>query len=830
MASNKAIEHAPQCGDLTVESLTFHNNNVVGVFSYLETAPAYHEICKYLMNCPLAEAFTKTPSMVYQNFLREFWCTTIAYDPNPPTNYSKVHPLKEYKIKFSVMNGKNPLTLDFETFTESTRLDYTKDAYVSHPSTEEVKAELAKIVDDLILLDRTPRPENCISCGLENFAHICYLVLLGLDYTQDESFGSSPTILSNSNFSKGPSKVTPIELTDFMVTVNKFSSGTIPDPQDPKRNIQLASTGLPFTLDVGTHKSQPLPEGTNIDPKDSGGNVQPANRGLPSTDSDKGAIKTTPFLEGPCGDKELEGLKPPADMEPQTNPVADLLETDAKYQVDQPQSSRLSDDEKVFAAGEDMDEDTQADEEEVHSPPPNTDKPELSPVQDTNESTSDSSPELKKYDNILPLTKRQLVKYLRKVSRVLFNRITKDQWAHHEEAAVSYTDLRASIKGYYEENVDHKDQTDKLVQVTRDSLDKTATDRTNLLKALTEVNETLKVIQDAVKDDLALNKKVIEATEAYTKNLTALTELLTLNLGPRMIAFESSQAEIRSELSSLKQDTSDVKSMMTEIYQAFRVVTEEPPSYTEGETEYMETHDTDTNKVEKEQVSEEPKHFLKEKEKVLLLMINLNKQSWLKPHLFTLGQGRSDEEEAKRLAMTKTKVIKIVQEEAKKIGIDPKKVISAKACKKYERLKNIPKELGIQSALLALVLDKDQSQPSERKMKQMKLEPEIKVPGLECNRSLPKGIPFVNNMVIEEPEYGIFFTDVFGDQAFQRWNDIHKVRMESLVSYLVMASMVRTPENARFGLKLMKLIAKHPDQENLKSKKVKLKALGYKLD
>ncbi|GKC84878.1 hypothetical protein Tco_1140595 [Tanacetum coccineum] len=53
-----------------------------------------------------------------------------------------------------------------------------------------------------------------------------------------------------------------------------------------------------------------------------------------------------------------------------------------------------------------------------------------------------------------------------------------------------------------------------------------------------------------------------------------------------------------------------------------------------------------------------------------------------------------------------------------------------------------------------------------RKRKHMELEPEIKVPGLECNRSLPNGVPFVNNIVIEEPEYGIFFTDVFGDQAF----------------------------------------------------------------
>ncbi|GJY50241.1 hypothetical protein Tco_0441088 [Tanacetum coccineum] len=61
----------------------------------------------------------------------------------------------------------------------------------------------------------------------------------------------------------------------------------------------------------------------------------------------------------------------------------------------------------------------------------------------------------------------------------------------------------------------------------------------------------------------------------------------------------------------------------------------------------------------------------------------------------------------------------------------------------------------------------------------MELEPEIKVPGLECNRILPEGVLFVNNMVIEELEYVIFFTDVFGDQAFQRWNDIYKLRVKN---------------------------------------------------
>ncbi|GJY86952.1 hypothetical protein Tco_0500978 [Tanacetum coccineum] len=52
------------------------------------------------------------------------------------------------------------------------------------------------------------------------------------------------------------------------------------------------------------------------------------------------------------------------------------------------------------------------------------------------------------------------------------------------------------------------------------------------------------------------------------------------------------------------------------------------------------------------------------------------------------------------------------------------------------------------------------------KIKHMELEPEIRIPGLECSRGLPEGVSFVNNMVIEEPEYGLFFIDVFGDEAF----------------------------------------------------------------
>ncbi|GJR87824.1 hypothetical protein Tco_0211835 [Tanacetum coccineum] len=42
-------------------------------------------------------------------------------------------------------------------------------------------------------------------------------------------------------------------------------------------------------------------------------------------------------------------------------------------------------------------------------------------------------------------------------------------------------------------------------------------------------------------------------------------------------------------------------------------------------------------------------------------------------------------EEAKMFEITKTEVIKVIQEEAEKIGLDPKKIISAKAGEKFKK-------------------------------------------------------------------------------------------------------------------------------------------------
>ncbi|GJY05426.1 retrovirus-related pol polyprotein from transposon TNT 1-94, partial [Tanacetum coccineum] len=106
--------------------------------------------------------------------------------------------------------------------------------------------------------------------------------------------------------------------------------GTVPDPTRAKeKHITRMNTRWASTLDEGTRKSQPLPEGTTTDPKDSGGNDQPVDKGMPSMTSNKGTAKTTPRLEGPLRDKDLGGNKTPADMEPISPTVADPSGTGA---------------------------------------------------------------------------------------------------------------------------------------------------------------------------------------------------------------------------------------------------------------------------------------------------------------------------------------------------------------------------------------------------------------------------------------------------------------------------------------------------------------------
>lgn len=110
------------------------------------------------------------------------------------------------------------------------------------------------------------------------------------------------------------------------------------------------------------------------------------------------------------------------------------------------------------------------------------------------------------------------------------------------------------------------------------------------------------------------------------------------------------------------------------------------------------------------------------------------------------------------------------------------------------------------------------------------MEPEIKVPGLDYDRSLPEGICFMNNVVLEVPERGMCFTDEYGNPAFQRWSDIDWAGIKAMLGYLMMVSPIKSAENVRFCLYLKAMIEEHPDKHLLRSKRAKLEALGYKLD
>ncbi|GJW69354.1 putative reverse transcriptase domain-containing protein [Tanacetum coccineum] len=209
-----------------------------------------------------------------------------------------------------------------------------------------------------------------------------------------------------------------------------------------------------------------------------------------------------------------------------------------------------------------------------------------------------------------------------------------------------------------------------------------------------------------------------------------------------MSGVELSQTALKREISSFRKDTSEIKSMMTEMYAAFQghpspapsgsvtptlaltdiqanvkgenantTATEEPPSHTEGGTEeprlailILSIPSTATPKIDKgkgiatESDDDPSKKLVKASFIVrpgldepvrVKFMINgkvvyLTEQEiqyyWDKEE-----QIKKAEEEARLLTMTKPEVIKVVQEEDEKIGIDPKEIKGAKAGEMFKK-------------------------------------------------------------------------------------------------------------------------------------------------
>ncbi|GJT02890.1 hypothetical protein Tco_0824059 [Tanacetum coccineum] len=489
-------------------------------------------------------------------------------------------------------------------------------------------------------------------------------------------------LLNNTSFSKDLFKVIEIELTAHIIAVNNQKDSVFLVPLSIKKKkgkTQTVTLTLPKSYgpeasgSLSKKRKQPKPQKTPSETKVSSPKPTedfeqshsvssgiPTDKGLPSTASNEGMDKTTPCPEGPLGDKDLRGNKPPADMEPINPTIADPSGTCAKYQVDHTQFTKLryqsltrnealllsddervqeSDEEEVFEAGEDMDEDTQANIE-VQSPPPNVDKLDIDKFlrKDRPEFSSTS---LMKHSG-------------RNIKRLLSFMLTS----------------RLPLKG-------------------------------DILNALNGATEALKAIQDAVKEGHREGKAIVtdDQPEDQRKLVPASKEVRPDLDAPILVPYEINGKN-------------------------FQLTNEQ-------------------------------------------IQAPLDKEEKIKKAA----------EEAKMFEMTKTEVIKVVPEEAKKIGLYPKKIISAKAGEKFKKAQDAEHQ----------VLKREHSQKAKRAI-------ELRM------------------------------------KSLLKMNDIHKFGVYSLVSYLVMASMVKNQENSMFGLKLRKLIAEHPDQEKLQSKKVKLEALGYKLD
>ncbi|GJR20420.1 hypothetical protein Tco_0968947 [Tanacetum coccineum] len=214
-------------------------------------------------------------------------------------------------------------------------------------------------------------------------------------------------------------------LTEDSDQTQSVSSRQTAHPKDTERNIQLTVKGSYSPPDEGTRKSQPLPEGKTTNPKDSRGNDQPIDKGLPSMVSEEGTSKTKPLPEGTREDKDSKRFKPLAGDEMDE----DIQQADEE-EIQSPKPSKESSTE--IPTKETV-------SQEHQSPKPNKEKPKSSHARDTDACDSESSScsdIFKLYDNYMHITQRQLEK--------------------HEVAVVSYADLRAFIKDYYEENVDHR--------------------------------------------------------------------------------------------------------------------------------------------------------------------------------------------------------------------------------------------------------------------------------------------------------------------------------------------------------------------------------------
>nr|GEU66078.1 copia protein [Tanacetum cinerariifolium] len=502
------------------------------------------------------------------------------------------------------------------------------------------------------------------------------------------------------------------------------SSGQSTHPQDIEGNTQCAVKGFHSSLDEGTRSSKPLFEGKPIDAKDLG-------------------ETNNPLVSDPDHKKGKTSLK--------VKPYADtlILTTVADIQVllgDYEDGLKDVSDEQMLEAREEMDEEfiQSANEETQHA---HFTKTLLhNPFQQT--------------IGLLHLTKINLNPP--KIRRLMHQTLN-----HHYVLKLSgplKTTGQLSKESCIE---DFLATTFKQYENTYASLrnyEKIITQfKSEHATGLNRILANLQEVHNVVKEDPALNKKVLEAAEAYTKNSSNLTELLTMvknfdfpNLKSTVETFLAAVTAQNDHLAKWAESStlmawsvgpwmtsfSDPDAPVLISFEINEVATEagvDPKTLQRSKAgqEFIKIHDAEIKVHNRE-------HMEKLKKARELKKKSMKKYRW------TIISRRKPKAITNIHIHLNTKPVAIT-------------IYKGNDRRNFKTEGDSCRNWNISLPALGQVL----SLTSGRKRKAQELEYEVHIPGLECNRSLPEGVQFVNNQVIEHPEKGIFFVDVFGDEAFQ---------------------------------------------------------------
>ncbi|GKC18472.1 hypothetical protein Tco_1020622 [Tanacetum coccineum] len=246
-------------------------------------------------------------------------------------------------------------------------------------------------------------------------------------------------------------------------------------------------------------------------------------------------------------------------------------------------------DDDIFEAGEDMDDPFPLLADEETQPPPLIEQPSTELQHIEQPSTNHQSPSP-----------------------------AKDHLESFKEVVASYDDLKWEAKDFHDTTFKVASNTDAYLRNFDQSLTK---DKAQHVEGIIKILTNLKEVQDVVKEYPALNKKVLDAAEAYTKNSSNLTKLLTLvknfdflsfkstSVGPKMTRIKTTQIAFQYDIASLNTGIADVKSS-SHIASISPFVSEssldkkETPSHFKGEQADMATEEHKEEKVTEEEPKE----------------------------------------------------------------------------------------------------------------------------------------------------------------------------------------------------------------------------------